>query len=90
MYIQVEYFTDRTVQKNSDLIRCILLMLDDVRLDTQRHAQHRNDIMGKIIIRKIWEPAEAENDLRIMEDFRREQVKSQTQKPNSHNPINTT
>lgn len=86
--IQVEYFGDRTVQKNRDLIRRIRLMLDDVGLDIQRHAQHRNEIIGKRIIRAIWKPNETETGFRIMDHLRLEQPTAQTYVPISQNPTN--
>lgn len=77
--IQIGYFCSNLVHRNRDLIRRIRKTLDDRGLDTLRKAANRHDLLGKKIIRSIWDEEIATRGIEILTNTRKCAYQSQNQ-----------
>lgn len=63
---QVEYFSERSTQKNSDLIDLIRLIFDVIGFYTPSYSQNKSEDIEKRIISAIWDPHEELKEIRTI------------------------
>lgn len=68
--IQIEDFYSELINRNRDLVRSTRHALDDWGIDKKNLATHRHELLGKRIMKALWEEYTADSGIEILTDAR--------------------